>query len=109
MSMITAVAHFGLLRVRWISMSPGSRRTRPRPSGSRPSRRARIMALIIDRGMSMWAIESPNSYCFVPGSSTAPSPATGPMCRPLRAAWRSLKISSSRRDWKMRIAFGVSR
>jgi hypothetical protein len=71
MSMTTTVAHLGVLRVRWISMSSGARRM-----GSPPP--VRIMVLMSEPGMSMCAGESPNSYSLVRGSSTAPSPAIGP-------------------------------
>ncbi len=54
MSISTTVAHLGVLRVRWISMSSGfSRIGSPAP--------LRIMALTIEPGMSMLATESPNS------------------------------------------------
>ena len=54
MSISTTVAHLGVLRVRWISMSSCfSRIGRPGPP--------RIMALVSEAGMSMLATESPNS------------------------------------------------
>ena len=54
MSSSTAVAHLGVLRVRWISMSSGfSRIGSPAPP--------RSMALVSEPGMSMLATESPNS------------------------------------------------
>ena len=57
-SIITTVAHFGVLRVRWISMSSGRIRI-----GC--SQLVRSMALINDCGTSIFAMESPNSYGLV--------------------------------------------
>lgn len=74
----------GLLRVLWITMSSDRIRT-PGPERASQPRAARSIAFTNDCGTSMFATESPNSYCFVAASSTTPSPAIGPTCRPDRA------------------------
>ena len=82
--MSTQVAHLGVLRVRWTWMS-----SRVEPHGHA---RAVAHQRVDERaGMSRFVIESPNSYCFVACSSTAPSPTTGPWCRPVRDGANSLK------------------
>ena len=60
MSSTTVVAHLGVLRVLWTSMSRWSSRSRP-PGGRPPSAASRNSALVSEPGMSMWATESPNS------------------------------------------------
>ncbi len=84
MSITTQVAHLGVLRVRWISMSSWcSRSRRVRCRRPVPAAQRHVHERLRE---STFAIESPNSYGLVVGSSTAPSPSDRPLMPALRDA-----------------------
>ena len=89
------MAHLGLLRVLWMTMSSDFNRN------GVPGRFAAGHSMN-DDGMSMCVTESPNSYSLVCCISVAPSPTIGPWCRPERDACICSKMRVSSFDWNRR-------